>query len=57
METIIGICKKHGIAMLASFKISTEEHPELSCTTSIPDGEYKTPPDHQAALDKLTPLL
>ena len=41
MVEIIRITKEHGIAMLASFSIPTEEHPHLLCTTHLPDDSGK----------------
>ena len=37
MTQIIETCKKHGIAMIASFSIPTEEDSGLCCTTCLPD--------------------
>ena len=43
MAQILEICKRGGIAMLASFSIPTDDAPTLSCTSCIPDGEGNTP--------------
>lgn len=41
MAQIIGICQQHGISMLATFDIPTEEDPDLLCTTNLADGDGK----------------
>lgn len=41
MTEIIAICREHGIAMVASYAIPTEEDESLRCTTLLPDGEGK----------------
>ncbi|WP_159711563.1 hypothetical protein [Geminicoccus flavidas] len=51
MTQIIGICKEHGIAMIASFALG--EHPEngdLQCTTMLPDEAGKPGPSHLPAV-------
>lgn len=46
MQSIIGICSEHGIAMIASFNIAHdgegpngEDCSRLTCTSHLPDGE------------------
>ncbi len=39
MAQIIETCQKHGIAMIASFAIPTEDDPTLRCTSHLMDGE------------------
>lgn len=50
MSQIIAICKKNGIAMVASFDIPTEAEPGLSCTTSFGDENNKMPIPMQVAV-------
>ncbi len=37
MAQIIEVCQAHGIAMIASFAIPTEEDADLRCTSLLPD--------------------
>lgn len=46
MQNIIGICRQHGIAMIASFNIAHdgegpngEDCSRLTCTSHLPDGD------------------
>lgn len=39
MDQVVAICREHGIAMVASFAIPTEEEESLRCTTHLPDGD------------------
>jgi hypothetical protein len=52
MTKIISICKKNNIAMIASFRIPTDDDPDLACTTMLPD-EDGNPQEHEYALDAL----
>lgn len=53
MNQIIAICKKNGIAMVASFDIPTEAEPGLSCTTSFGDENNIMPIRMQVAFRAL----
>lgn len=55
MKQIIKLCRKHGIAMVVSFAIPTEEDPGLRCTTSLPDESGAYPFDLLEALQTLYP--
>ncbi len=46
MAQIIAICQEHGIAMVASFAIPTEEDNDLRCTSCIPDESDEHSPGH-----------
>ena len=50
MAQIIAICKKDGIAMLATFSIPTDDDPGLCCTTLVPDENGESGPRHLHAL-------
>ena len=50
MDQIISICKEHGIAMIASFSIPTDENDQLCCTTCTEDENGKNGSGHLAAL-------
>lgn len=52
MEKIIGICKEHGMPMVASFAYASSDEAEDCCTTSIP-VEGRTPEKFKAAIDRL----
>lgn len=46
MQKIIGVCREHGIALIASFNIAHdgegpngEDCSRLTCTSHLPDGE------------------
>jgi len=49
MTEIIAICREHGIAMVASYAIPTDDDDGLRCTTLLPDGEGKPDPKCQEA--------
>lgn len=53
MKEIIGLCKAHGIAMIASFALPTEEDTGLCCTTCLPDENGKNAPGHRKAFGLL----
>lgn len=55
MARIIDVCKEHGIAMIASFDIPTEDHPGLRCTSLLPDESGKNPDAHKQAYRILRP--
>ena len=50
MTQIINICQQHGIAMLLSFAIPTQDDPSLACTTLLPDENNVNAPGHKEAL-------
>ncbi len=50
MVQIVEICKLHGIAMIASFAIPTEDEEDLVCTTYMPDGTGESVPAFERAL-------
>ena len=50
MSEILGVCKEHGIAMIASFSLPVEEDPYLMCTSYLSDGEGKHHPELSVAL-------
>lgn len=44
MAKIIAICKKHKIAMFASFALSpTTDDDQIACTTALLDGSHDPP--------------
>ena len=43
MTQIIEVCQERGIAMVASFDISTSDNPDFLCTTALPDEGGKHP--------------
>ena len=49
MTQIIETCKEHGIAMVASFAIPTEEDSGLCCTTCLPDENGDNAHGHKEA--------
>lgn len=58
MQQIIGVCREHGIAMMASFAIDHDgEGPEgqdcsaLVCSTILPDGNDKPNPRFAQAFE------
>ena len=53
MTQIIEICTDHGIAMIASFALSTEEDAGPCCTTCLKDENGKNAKGHIEALDIL----
>jgi len=53
MTQIIEICQKNGIAMIASFDITTDVDGNLTCTTCLPDQNGKSAPGHIEALGLL----
>lgn len=55
MARIIETCKTHGIAMLASFSIPTEDDPGLNCFTNLPDETGKVPDHHTKAVRLIRP--
>ena len=49
MTQIIETCKEHGIAMIASFSIPTDEDDGLCCTTCLPDENGDNAHGHKEA--------
>ena len=54
MSQITAICEEHKIAMLASFAISTDDDPGLTCTTTCLADEYEP---GQQQLDAIAVLM
>lgn len=43
MRQIIEVCQKHGIAMVASYAIPSDDDPNIRCTTHLADETGATP--------------
>lgn len=52
---LISACQEHGIAMLVTFHIPTEDNPRLCCTSMIPNGEGSNPEYQSRALAVIAP--
>lgn len=53
MHEILRICKRNGIACVASFAIPTPGDDSLAVSSSTPDGNNKRPLQHTLALNIL----
>lgn len=53
MVQIIAVCKEHGIAMVADFKIPNDEDPNLHCSTLLPDETGENEPTHRDAFNHI----
>ena len=53
MKKVLDICREHGIAMLATFDLPTEEKPGLNCSTMCPDEHNHNPAHHIRAYEAL----
>lgn len=50
MTQIIATCKEHGIAMISSFALPTEQNEDLCCTTCTQDENGKNAFGHAEAI-------
>ena len=53
MASIIAVCKREKIAMIASFDIPTEENPDLRCTSALLGEGYDPGPGMNEALNAI----
>lgn len=53
MHEILGICRRWGIACVASFDIPTPGDPSLAATSSLPDEKNRRPLKHTLVLNLL----